>query len=91
MGAAKRADGTIGSQFFITTDTFPFLNEEYTIFGRVSSNTETIDLMNACGSEDGVPIRDVRIKRSGVFKVKGKTNSSAAELKDFNPNIERRG
>mmetsp|Transcript_30940 Transcript_30940/g.35347 ORF Transcript_30940/g.35347 Transcript_30940/m.35347 type:complete len:175 (-) Transcript_30940:119-643(-) len=35
LAAAKRADGKVGSQFFITFDELPILNREYTIFGRI--------------------------------------------------------
>ncbi|CAI2379547.1 unnamed protein product [Moneuplotes crassus] len=90
LAAAKRADGKIGSQFFITNDTLPFLNGKYCIFGKVSDNNELCDLISACGSPEGIPEKDVRIKRSGIYKAAPKKNKSAAELTDFKADISKR-
>lgn len=59
LAASKRTDGSIGSQFFVTTDSLPFLNKEYCIFGRVSQGRNVIDMMNNVGSPDGIPIKEV--------------------------------
>lgn len=84
IAAAKRADGKIGSQFFITLDDLPYLNGQYCIFGRVNSNTELVDRINECGSEEGKPSKSVIIKRSGLFKPKKQRKETAVDLKDFN-------
>lgn len=90
VAAAKRSDGKIGSQFFITLDDLPQLNNEYWIFGRVKENTETIDLINTYGSIDGKPTAEVVIKRCGVFVPKTIQQSTAVNLKGFKPEIEKR-
>ena len=90
LATSKRADGTVGSQFFITFDSLPYLNGEYCIFGRVWSNTELIDRINDCGSIDGKPKVDVLIKRSGVYKPKPLLNKSAVDLVDFKPDLADR-
>mmetsp|Transcript_25448 Transcript_25448/g.22619 ORF Transcript_25448/g.22619 Transcript_25448/m.22619 type:complete len:108 (-) Transcript_25448:19-342(-) len=92
IAASKRLDGTVGSQFFITTDSLPFLNKKYTIFGKISNNTELVDLINVCGSEycsESAPLKEVRIKRSGIYKPKP-SSKTAAELTDFKPDINKR-
>ncbi|GAB4430592.1 MAG: peptidylprolyl isomerase [Chloroflexi bacterium OHK40] len=50
VAMARSADpDSAGSQFFITTAAAPFLNGQYTIFGRVIEGQEIVD---------GIPLRD---------------------------------
>ena len=90
LAAAAREDGQVGSQFFITLDELPYLNGEHCIFGRVVKNTDLIDRINNCGSDTGKPTKEVLIKRSGIYKPKQKRELTAAELKDFKPELEKR-
>ena len=87
LATSKRADGTVGSQFFITFDSLPYLNGEYCIFGRVCSNTELIDRINDCGSEDGKPRVNVLVKRSGVYKARPVLTKSSVNLPGFKPDL----
>jgi len=89
MAAAKREDGQVGSQFFITLDELPMLNDEYTIFGRITKNNEIVDLINNAGSDSGKPSKTVLIKRSGIYKPTQKREMTAAELKNFKPDIDK--
>jgi cyclophilin family peptidyl-prolyl cis-trans isomerase len=61
LAASKRTDGSIGSQFFVTTDSLPFLTKEYCIFGRISQGRNVIDMINNVGSNDGIPTKEVRL------------------------------
>lgn len=50
LAMARSSDpDSAGSQFFITTGAAPWLNEQYTIFGRVVSGQEVVN---------GIPLRD---------------------------------
>ncbi|WP_322489983.1 peptidylprolyl isomerase [Chloroflexus sp.] len=50
VAMARSSDpNSAGSQFFITTAPAPWLNEQYTIFGRVIQGQEIVD---------GIPLRD---------------------------------
>ena len=44
---ANKGPDKNGCQFFITLDKLAYLNEEYTIFGRVSRNSALVDLIGA--------------------------------------------
>ena len=62
IAMAKRSDGKIGSQFFITTEKNPHLKDEGVIFGRVKKNSELVERIADCGDEFGTPRETVSIK-----------------------------
>ena len=66
---ANKGTNKNGSQFFITLDKLPYLNGNYTIFGRVKRNTHMVDLIAACSDDS-----KIMISNSGVyiFEKKGK-------------------
>ena len=87
LAAAKRSDGKIGSQFFITFEDLPQLNGEYCIFGRIYKGKEIFDTMNLFGSMEGKPQGNVIIKRCGFYQPK---EAKKYDLRDFNPEMEKR-
>ena len=70
---APDKDGRIGSQFFITTNSTPYLNSTHNVFGRVVNGQDLVDRISDIDLEN-VAINDmgnsVTIKNSGVYKFK---------------------
>ena len=54
-------DGKVASQFFVTADSAPFLNDHGTVFGRVRSNVDLVRTIMDLGDEDGKPIDNIWI------------------------------
>jgi len=59
VSMANRGTGTNTSQFFITYERQPHLNNVYTVFGRVLEGWETLDKMEALKNKDGKKNRPV--------------------------------
>ena len=58
---ANSGPNTNGSQFFITTAETPHLNGKHVVFGAVLSGFETVQQMEAMGSQSGTPRGTVQI------------------------------
>ena len=52
---ANAGPGTDGSQFFLTFVPTPWLDDKHTIFGEVVEGLETLQALEAAGSERGTP------------------------------------
>ncbi|KAI0320530.1 peptidyl-prolyl cis-trans isomerase [Amylostereum chailletii] len=62
VSMANAGPGTNGSQFFITTNTTPWLDGKHTIFGRALSGLETIHTIeNVKVNKSDKPFEDIKI------------------------------
>lgn len=61
--ARSMARNSAGSQFYITLADTHFLNEDYAVFGQVTSGLEVLDSLNELGTGRGTPKKTVTIKR----------------------------
>lgn len=90
IAMAKRRDGKVGSQFFITTEKNPFMKDEGVIFGRVTKNTELVERISQSGDENGDPQEAITIKQSGVYSFPKALPTTAAHLPDFDPDFRQK-
>ena len=68
VAMANKGKDSNGSQFFITLDDLPFLNEKYTIIGHVLTGYNFLQsLAKECGSINGVPKCSSKITKTGVY------------------------
>eukprot|EP00347_Sterkiella_histriomuscorum_P021002 403335639 len=102
LAASANKEGKVGSQFMVTLNPLPILNKsDHTIFGRMISGKETIDMIEGANSfkkykaiaekkePEEIPDAKVYIRNSGVYKFEEKDSSlrkkTAAGVYDFNP------
>jgi peptidyl-prolyl isomerase F (cyclophilin D) len=78
---ANAGPNTNCSQFFITLDEHPHLDNKHVVFGRVKEGMEILKVMELCGSVSGYTSRDVIIANCGVVdqKAKARAADEAAE------------
>ena len=62
LSMANAGQGTDGSQFFLTFVPTPWLDGNHTIFGEVVEGTETLQALEARGSESGTPSEPMSIE-----------------------------
>ena len=59
---------TNGSQFFITLDSLPSLNNKYTVIGEVIRGFDNLyKISGYIGNKDGKPDQDIIIKNCGIY------------------------
>ncbi len=63
LSQANAGPGTDGSQFFLTFLPTAWLDDKHTIFGEVVAGLETLQALEAAGSERGTPKEPLRIER----------------------------
>lgn len=67
LAMANAGPGTNGSQFFITTSTPRHLNDNHTIFGKVTSGYETVEAIgNVQTGRGNKPVEDQKILKAYV-------------------------
>ena len=65
LSMANSGKNTNGSQFFICTVKTSWLDGRHVVFGRVIKGMDVLDAMEAAGSADGTPVKEVVIADSG--------------------------
>ncbi|WVZ62112.1 hypothetical protein U9M48_011897 [Paspalum notatum var. saurae] len=65
LSMANSGPNSNGSQFFITFKALPHLNGKHVVFGKVVSGIALLKKLEAVGSEDGPPSRQVKIVDCG--------------------------
>ncbi len=63
LSQANAGPGTDGSQFFLTFVPTAWLDDKHTIFGAVEGGLETLQALEAAGSERGTPQEPLRIEK----------------------------
>ena len=71
VAMANKGPNTNGSQFFITLDELPNLNDKYTIIGQTVKGFEQLKKLAAiCGSPDGTSKCNLKISKTGIYDYK---------------------
>ncbi len=65
LSMANAGPNTNGSQFFICTETTPWLNGRHVVFGQVIEGYDVVKKMEAVGSQSGATSKPVVIADSG--------------------------
>ncbi len=64
MARIKDDDNSVGSQFFITTEKAPHLNEKYTVMGEVDRGFAIVDKISRAPRDAMMkPLRPIKMKR----------------------------
>ncbi len=66
LSMANAGPGTDGSQFFLTFIPTPWLDGKHTIFGEVVEGMETVQALEARGSESGQTSEPLQIEKATV-------------------------
>jgi cyclophilin family peptidyl-prolyl cis-trans isomerase len=66
LSMANAGPGTDGSQFFLTFVPTPWLDDNHTIFGEVVAGMETVQALEARGSEGGAPSEPLQITTATI-------------------------
>lgn len=68
VALANKGPDTNGSQFFITLDELPYLNNKYTIIGQVVLGFSVLKkIAELCGTRTGKSKCDVKISKTGIY------------------------
>ena len=68
LSSANKGPNTNNSQFFINTVKTSWLDNKNVVFGMVLDGFEYVDEIEAVGQNDGKPLAEVTIKKSGEVK-----------------------
>lgn len=68
LSMANSGPNTNGSQFFITLNILPHLDDKHVVFGKIIKGHEILNTIEKCGTEDGTPRNDVCIIKCGISK-----------------------
>jgi len=65
---ANSGPNTNGSQFFITFDACPHLDNKHVVFGQVLQGFHLLKDLDMSGSDSGEVLREVKIAATGQLK-----------------------
>ena len=65
LSMANAGPNTNGSQFFITTSITSFLDDKHVVFGKVTEGMDVVKEIEALGSREGEPSKQVTISDCG--------------------------
>lgn len=65
LSMANSGPNTNGSQFFLTTESTPWLDGKHVVFGEVVSGMDVVRKIDAVGSASGAPQQKVTIAECG--------------------------
>jgi peptidyl-prolyl cis-trans isomerase B (cyclophilin B) len=66
LSMANRGPNTDGSQFFLTFVATPWLDGKHTIFGEVTSGTDTLEKLEEKGTQSGKPTAALKIEKATI-------------------------
>ncbi len=65
LSMANSGQDTNGSQFFITLDYTPWLDDKHVVFGKVISGFDVLDKLEKLGSQEGTTKETIKIVKCG--------------------------
>ncbi len=68
LSMANSGRDTNGSQFFITLDYTPWLNDKHVVFGEVKKGMDIIAIIGKCGTYEGKPTKKIKITDCGMIE-----------------------
>ena len=68
LAMANAGPNTNGSQFFITYEQTPWLNDHHVVFGEVIEGFEVVDALEKIGTSSGNPKKPAKIANCGTIK-----------------------
>lgn len=67
LSMANAGPNTNGSQFFITFDITPWLDDKHVVFGQIINGFNVLENLEDMGSEDGKPDEMIKIIDCGIL------------------------
>ena len=64
---ANAGPNTNGSQFYITVEACPWLDDGYVAFGKVTQGIDLVYAINSLGTSSGIPKKEILITGGGDY------------------------
>ncbi|EME38435.1 hypothetical protein DOTSEDRAFT_75836 [Dothistroma septosporum NZE10] len=90
--SANRGKNTNGSQFFLTLEACPHLNEKHTIFGRLVSGEDTLSrIAKVSVDKDDRPVEPVLVSKCGELERKNRAKRDSQQENIAPVHVDDRG